>query len=191
MLASNASATTFPLYRRTSSSAWRMCLCCILCLSVWRGPVPILHEHDLDLQSLGNNAQLAQHAIEYHADKLGQPSAGLHLHIVMLDGSSAALRAGTCSSDTDSSLLSWSAAHGELVYHCDGACQAFSAEIESRADQWARCSLDTRGSLNWLSWGEAPNINAQRPFSTNADMSFLQTQLSGASNCAVLCVFLC
>ena len=196
MLPLSTSSRATSLRKRTSSSAWRICLCWVLCLSVWRGPVPIVHEHGLDLQSLGNNAGLAEHAIEYHADKLGEQSPGFHLHMFLFDGCAAALLADSSSSDSSSSDCDSSsggllAMSGEPA-SCDGCgCQAFGADNELRFEQLMRAALDARCNLNRLSCGEVPNVEAQPRFSSTADMSFLQTQLSGATACALLCVFLC
>jgi len=155
-----------------------------------------VHEHGLDLQSLGNNVGLAEHAIEYHADKLGEQSPGFHLHMFLFDGCAAALLADSSSSDSSSSDCDSSsggllAMSGEPA-SCDGCgCQAFGADNELRFEQLMRAALDARCNLNRLSCGEVPNVEAQPRFSSTADMSFLQTQLSGATACALLCVFLC
>ncbi len=199
--------TRAPSFRsRTSSSAWRICLCWVLCLSVWRGPVPIVHQHALDVQTLGNNVELAEHAIEFHASGLGGQSTGLHLHLVMLDGCSASLLAHSCSSDLDltgSDLADSASADGRSNFeeslamlvssgNCEGCgCQAFGADNELRFEQLMLAALDARCTKSRLNCGDVPNVATRPRFSTTADMNFLQTQLSGATACALLCVVLC
>ena len=176
--------------RGTSSSAWRIGLCWVLCLSVWRGPVPIVHAHGLDLQSLGNNSSLAEHAIECHADKLGEHSTGLHLHLILLDGCAVSLLSDSAVADgaacSDGGIVSG------VPSECDGlGCQAFGADNELRCEQMWLAALDARCQWNQLSHGEALDFEARSRFSATADMGFLQTQVSGATACALLCVFLC
>ena len=168
-------------------SKWHVCLCWVLCISVWRGPVPIVHDHDLDLQSLGNNVCLAEHAIEFHADHLGENSAGLHLHFVMLDSCMTAVTADA--SDASGSLMKLEVPQFDAL---KAVCpDAAGADWVLSAEQQAR-DLSMMSDVQYqLSFGECVEVVTLPSYSANADSSFLQTQLSGASTCAVLCVFLC
>jgi hypothetical protein len=56
----------------------------MLCVCVWRGPIPVLHSHSLAIADLGVNESLAEHAVRFHADHLGEPELGFHFHFLML-----------------------------------------------------------------------------------------------------------
>lgn len=91
-----------------SRRAW---MCCLLCVCTWRGPIPIVHEHSLDLAALGGNSSLALHAFQFHADELGHGESDWHVHFVMprelfpLGGGN-----DTCLPMSDEPSMGWSAA---------------------------------------------------------------------------------
>ena len=154
--------------RRTS--VWHVGLCWLLCLSVWRGPVPVVHEHSLDLKSLADNSQLAEHVIAYHANGLGHEDTGLHFHFILLDP--------CCDS-----LL----ANSDIASHHDLGSAASFLELE----QSQRCLSDLDSAQLNTNYGDVLIVAEDLRFSSVADASFLQTQLSSTPACAVLCVFLC
>ena len=51
--------------------------CLLLCLSAWRGPVPVLHDHGW----LGSSEQLNKHQQRFHDDGCCEICAGLHWHL--------------------------------------------------------------------------------------------------------------
>ena len=51
--------------------------CLLLCLSAWRGPVPVLHDHGW----LNSSEQLDKHQQRFHDDNLCEICAGLHWHL--------------------------------------------------------------------------------------------------------------
>ena len=51
--------------------------CRLLCLSAWRGPVPVLHDHDW----LDSSELLDKHQQRFHDDGCCEISAGLHWHL--------------------------------------------------------------------------------------------------------------
>jgi hypothetical protein len=154
--------------RRTS--VWRVGLCWLLCLSVWRGPVPVVHEHSLDLKSLANNSQLAEHVIAFHADGLGHEGAGLHFHFILLD---------LCCD----SLLANSDVAGQ---HDVGSADSFL-----KLEQQQRCLSELNSAQAHTNYGDVLIVAEDLRFSSVANASFLQTRLSSTPACAVLCVFLC
>ena len=154
--------------RRTS--VWHVCLCWLLCLSAWRGPVPVVHEHSLDLKSLANNSLLAEHVIAYHADSDGHEDTGLHFHFMLLDP--------CCDS---------------LLTNSDVDCQPDMGVADSilKLEQHNLCNLELNSARFKTNYGDALNVAEDLRFSAVADASFLQTQLSSTPAYAVLCVFLC
>jgi hypothetical protein len=155
---------------KRQNSVWHVCLCWLLCLSVWRGPVPVVHEHSLDLSSLANNSQLAEHAIKYHADCLGQEDPGLHFHFILLDQSSDSLLANSAASSQDAlgavdNIL-------KLEQHHRSAMELSAAQLKTNQ-------------------GDALFVAEDLRFSTTANASFLQTRLYRTPALAVLCVCLC
>ena len=167
---------------------WRVCFCWILCLSAWRGPVPIVHEHGLDIQSLGSNVRLAEHAIEYHSDHLGDGEAGLHLHFVVLDSCLNALFAEpNCESNAGALSQDITQAE-ELSFVCD---DSVGAEWVLSAEQQVRDLSAMADLVGQLSFGDVVVCEPPLSYSSHAESSFLQTQFSGASACSLLCVFLC
>ncbi len=174
------------LQRGRSRPKWQWCLCWVLCLSVWRGPVPVVHAHDLDLQSLGNNAQLAEHAIECHAGHLGEESAGLHLHFLMLDVCATALFADVESTEFGSQTFM----HADTSELLEGLTTQPLADLSLLSEQAfgklvAEACIPSQVSFRELAILERPVTRLVR-----CESNFLQTQF-GASTCVVLCVFLC
>ena len=53
--------------------------CLLLCLSAWRGPVPVLHDHGW----LGSSEQLDKHQQRFHDDGCYEICAGLHWHLAL------------------------------------------------------------------------------------------------------------
>jgi hypothetical protein len=53
--------------------------CLLLCLSAWRGPVPVLHDHGW----LGSSEQLDKHQQRFHDDGCCEVCAGLHWHLAL------------------------------------------------------------------------------------------------------------
>ncbi len=51
--------------------------CLLLCLSAWRGPVPVLHDHGW----LGSSERLDEHQQRFHDDGSCEICAGLHWHL--------------------------------------------------------------------------------------------------------------
>lgn len=51
--------------------------CLLLCLSAWRGPVPVLHDHGW----LDSSEQLDKHQQRFHDDGCYEICAGLHWHL--------------------------------------------------------------------------------------------------------------
>ena len=51
--------------------------CLLLCLSAWRGPIPVLHDHGW----LGSSEQLNEHQQRFHDDSCCENCAGLHWHL--------------------------------------------------------------------------------------------------------------
>jgi hypothetical protein len=139
-------------------------------LSVWRGPVPVIHEHSLDLISLGNDSQLADHALTYHADCLGHDDTGLHFHLILLDQSPDSLLASS-----------------EVIGQPDcGAVDSFL-----KLEQQNRSALEFNAAQWQSNQGDALCFAEDLRFSTTANSSFLQTRLYGTPAFAVLCVCLC
>lgn len=154
--------------RRTS--VLHVGMCWLLCLSVWRGPVPVIHEHTLELDSLVNNSQLAEHAIAYHAESLGHDDTGLHVHFILPD---------RCSD----SLLMSSYVTAQIEHH--------AVDSLLNQDQQHRITLDLNAAQLRISHGDAIGVGKDLRFSSIARASFLQTRLYGAPALAVLCVCLC
>jgi hypothetical protein len=139
-------------------------------LSVWRGPVPVVHEHSLDLISLSNNSQLADHALTYHADCLGHEGTGWHFHFMLLDQSPDSLFASS-----------------EVIGQPDcGAVDNFL-----KLEQQNRSDLDLNAAHLKTNQGDSLSVSEDLRFSTTANSSFLQTRLYGTPAFVVLCVCLC
>lgn len=161
----------------------RVCFFVLLCLCVWRGPVPIIHEHALDLPSLSNNSQLAVHAIAHHADELGTESGGLHLHFILLSECSTALPL-TASEGS-------SAPEAGVDFGMGDGLEAWFGTDRELLGQQEVAILDLHRSLEKRCFGEVRHVPEDLRFSSTADESFLQIPLCGAPACALLCVFLC
>lgn len=158
--------------RRTS--VLHVCLCWLLCLSVWRGPIPVVHEHALDVISLANDSQLAEHAIAYHPDCLGHERAGhrdsgLHFHFLMLDQSSNSLLADSNSVQNDVDVT----------------------DTLLKSEQQLHADLDINVAQLQIAVGDIPGLTDDLRFSSTANATFLQTQLYRTPALAVLCVCLC
>lgn len=75
-------------WMRSSSHAWRRwCMVWMLCLCAWRGPVPVVHCHALEVQGEADaqsSWQLAQHMAICHAGEHDHASdSGWHVHFVV------------------------------------------------------------------------------------------------------------
>ncbi|MDX1930154.1 MAG: hypothetical protein SFV81_26740 [Pirellulaceae bacterium] len=161
------------------TSAGRVCLYWLLCVCVWRGPIPVVHDHSLDIAALANNSHLAEHALAYHADCLGHAhddDSGLHFHFMLLDHSSGALLPSGASL-ADSS--------------CSGQADLGVADSLLRIEQQLRFDLDREITQSQIAQGDQLSFTQGLRFSSTADASFLQTQLSNAPALAVLCVCQC
>ena len=159
--------------RRTS--VWHVGLCWILCLSLWRGPVPIVHEHSLDLQSLTDNSHLVEHVFAYHADSFGledngHANTGLHFHFILLDQCCDSLLANS----------------GIASQH-----DLESADSFLKLEQHHRSLWELDSDKIPANYGDVLIVAEDLRFSSAADASFLQTRLSSTPAYAVLCVCLC
>jgi hypothetical protein len=54
--------------------------CLLLCLVTWRGPLPWIHEHEMDPLAAGDHA-LAEHLATYHAGS--HDHGGWHVHVLV------------------------------------------------------------------------------------------------------------
>ena len=157
--------------RKRRTSIWHVCLCWLLCLSVWRGPVPVVHDHSLDLNSLANNSQLAEHAIAYHAECLGHEETGLHFHFVLVDQCSNSLLANS---------------------HVTSQSDFGAVDNLLRMEQQNRSALELNAAQKLQTYqGDTLRVAEDLRFSSTASVSFLQTRLFSAPALAVLCVCLC
>ncbi len=158
---------------RQPTSFSRVVFCWVLCLSVWRGPVPVVHAHTLDLISLAHNSQLAEHAVVYHSDCLGNEGIGLHFHFMLLDHNSTSLIANEDVGDSaDSNAV---------------------AAVDSflKAEQQHRVSLEIDAGLRETNQSDVLIASEDLRYSATADAGFLQTRISNTPFFAVLCVCLC
>jgi len=64
------------------AKVWVMLLCCCL----WRGPVPMVHQHDDQVESEAGSSeeagQLSRHLLAFHHDCEEKACVGWHLHFV-------------------------------------------------------------------------------------------------------------
>jgi hypothetical protein len=130
-----------------------------------------VHDHSLDLKSLANNSQLAEHVIAYHAECLGHEETGLHFHFVLADQYSNSLLANS----NVTSQLDIDAVDNLL-----------------RIEQQNRSALELNAAQKLRTYqGETLRVAEDLRFSSTAKASFLQTRLCSAPALAVLCVCLC
>lgn len=80
---------------------------CLLCLLAWRGPIPVLHCHEMEH---AQTIEVARHVALYH-DATSQ-SAGWHLHFILPDSDSAP---GSEPDADSSSTLAWPGMLPELT----------------------------------------------------------------------------
>lgn len=73
---------TFCSYRNGSSHLRGVLLFCMVA-AAWRGPVPVLHAHSLDIGTIAASPQLREHAGKYHAEELDRGQKAWHWHFVM------------------------------------------------------------------------------------------------------------
>ena len=130
----------------------------------------MVHEHSLDLNSLANNSQLAEHVIAYHADCLGHEDTGLHFHFMLLDQNSDSLLANS----------------GVASQYDLGAI-----DHVLRLEQQNRSALELNAAQLQTNQGDTLLVAEDLRFSTSANASFLQTRLYCTPALAVLCVCLC
>ncbi len=162
-------------FSKRRASVLHVCLYWLLCVSVWRGPVPVVHEHALDLNSLANNCQLAEHAIVYHADCLGKnclghERTGLHVHFILMDHFPDSLTADS---------------------HSTGHHDIGAADTTLRTEQQHLAALELNAAKLQTIQSDLLYVAEDLRFSSTADASFLQTRLCSTSALAVLCVCLC
>ena len=163
-------------FTKRRTSVLHVCLCWLLGLSVWRGPVPVVHEHALDLNSLANNHHLAEHAIKYHADCLdagchGHEGTGLHVHFMFL---------------MDQFPVS-------LLANSHGTSQLDIGAVDTilRLEQQHRAALELNVAQLHTNQGNALCVAEDLRFSSTATASFLQTRIFNTPALALLCVCLC
>ncbi len=89
---------------RACSHGWRYWLVWVLCLCTWRGPVPVVHSHDLDAHALTENASSSWHLAEHLAlcHSAESEGTGWHLHFIWPKPASGA-------DDSPVDPFSWSA----------------------------------------------------------------------------------
>ena len=72
--------------RKFKKDAWahsKTALCWVLCLSVWRGPIPIVNQHALEPDGWVDNVALLKHVVEHHLNEFGETSTDWHVHFLM------------------------------------------------------------------------------------------------------------
>lgn len=69
----------------------------VLCLVTWRGPLPWLHDHEVDRRLAAKDSCLSEHLAAYHAISRGHAEHGWHLHMLLPFGR------GPCSHHEDRS----------------------------------------------------------------------------------------
>ncbi len=158
-------------FRKRRTSVLHVGLCWLLCLTAWRGPVPVVHEHALDLNSLASNCQLAEHAIAYHADCLGDEKTGLHVHFMLIDESPYSFLANS---------------HGTSHQH-----DIIAVDTILKLEQQDLAALELNVARSQASSFDLPHVAEDLRFSTTSSASFLQTRLYSTPALAVLCVCLC
>lgn len=132
--------------------------------------MPVVHEHALDLNSLANNTQLAEHAIAFHADCLGIPETGLHVHFMLLD------------QFTDSILAD---------SHDSGHHAVDAVETVLRLEQQQLAAMEFNAAQSQSNQSDLLPIAEDLRFSSVADAGYLQTRVLSTPAFAVLCVCLC
>lgn len=55
----------------------------VLCLVTWRGPLPWLHDHEVDQRIAAKDASLSEHLAAYHALSRGHAEHGWHVHMLL------------------------------------------------------------------------------------------------------------
>lgn len=146
----------------------------------------MVHDHALDIAALANNSHLAEHALAYHADRVRQEAtdqatthdddSGLHLHFILLDHSSRALlQSGALLADSG----------------CTSQDDLSVTDSLLRIEQQLRSVLDRDLAQSQIAQADMPSLAQGLLFSSAADASFLQTQLSNAPALALLCVCQC
>lgn len=172
---------SFSNSRGTYAARWRTCVFWLMCISLWRGPIPVVHQHSLDLQSLSNNCRLAEHALEFHSEHLGESDSGMHLHIVLCDAS-ASLFADVCDCELQGDGgACWDAAFAGSVLHQAGeksASQNFAMDWLQDAGGPALPYLVIPLPTKHLNLAAAPS-------------GFFQSHLEHAPACSLFGVFLC
>lgn len=166
---------------RESKSQWRSLVCWLVCLAVWRGPIPMVHDHACAGEAVCCNPLLAEHVAKYHANFHSDRDEGHgpHFHLVL-------------ASEFDS-----------LPHDLHGDGADGDALTPSWLDQFVRqdkaLTADTMGlavdpldSTNWpcnkANSAMTLSVHADRyiTFERSLSRSFLSTYFSGASSCSML-----
>ncbi len=58
-------------------------LCWVLCLGLWRGPIPVVHSHSLEPEGWVDDIVLLKHVAEHHLNEIGETSTDWHFHFLM------------------------------------------------------------------------------------------------------------
>ena len=73
--------------RIAASKRSRTVLSWLLCICVWRGPIPVIHQHSLEItgEVLANceNVYLLRHILTYHSCGATKSTPGWHVHFLM------------------------------------------------------------------------------------------------------------
>lgn len=148
---------------------------CLLCVSTWRGPIPVVHEHSLEMAALANNLSLARHALQFHTHEFGHGETDWHLHFVMPED---LLPLGGCNDvclpeNADPSI----------------GCTAITAFVVSawRFDD-SRATISPMDVIDDSSSAAASIYFRSPPVPWNG---FLQSMCGCADSRAVLCIALC
>lgn len=67
--------------RRRENRPWALYV--VLCLSLWRGPVPWFHDHPVDASTEVTTAGLCRHTVLFHATEADNQFGNWHLHFLL------------------------------------------------------------------------------------------------------------
>ncbi len=142
------------------SCRWMMIV--VACICVWRGPIPVLHCHSLALDTMASNPLLAGHAVHFHAEEVGQPDSGLHLHFILLNGCQGSLfcehQGSPANCQVGQTLPPFSIEHSgielsRLVQVDQSSALAFGSIVDQ--PYCGRTKLSTNSSSRSVSWMES------------------------------------
>ena len=133
-------------------------LCLLLCLSAWRGPVPMIHHHD----ALTDPVLLERHEEKFHADFCAcneHQCFGIHWHL----GSAKELTGKTLFPEDQLPIdtAAFASLHVSLTHHAESHVMAHSLNVV--CDVWSTEDLRTQ--------------HARRP-ALDARQGFLMSMLS-------------